>query len=75
VPQRSSSEVDQLSDFPEIGCGIAIAPVHGDDRPTRRIALGAGALKMVEAVRDHWLIVLAFVVVVGIIAWLMATRR
>src|SRR5215510_1193198 len=35
----------------------------------------AGALKMVEAVRDHWLITLAVVLVVGITAWLLATRR
>jgi len=30
---------------------------------------------MVEAVRDHWLITLAVVLVVGITAWLLATRR
>jgi len=65
-----ASEVRELrgqpSDFPEIACGTAIAPVHRG---------GQGALKMVEAVRDHWLITLAVVLVVGITAWLLATRR
>jgi len=30
---------------------------------------------MVEAVRDHWLIMLAVVTVVAITGWLVATRK
>jgi len=31
--------------------------------------------RMVEAVRDHWLIMLAVVTVVAITGWLVATRK